>query len=264
MLFSFLVTSCVPQANGFADFYFDASNGYHLQNSDEFISVENPAYYISDDLQADYLNMLENGYYLIGQSSFEGIVKDTQKFALEQAENVGASVVIVSGKFAKTVTTSTPITTPIVETSKTTGNATVKNAYGLPLGSVTGSARTTTTKGYNTNYITNSVDRFLQEATYWIQFKDKPKFGVQVRDLTEEERSLIGSNKGLVLLVVVKGTPAFNADFFRGDIIKRFAGIEITGSEVFSEAIGSNLGKEVEVEIIRDGETLTKKVTLNN
>ena len=42
---------------------------------------------------------------------------------------------------------------------------------------------------------------------------------MHVNDLTDDLRKQLGSNRGVVVNVVVKGSPAFNADIMRGDII---------------------------------------------
>ena len=52
-----------------------------------------------------------------------------------------------------------------------------------------------------------SVDRYDYAATFWAKSKLLP-LGVHVNDLTDDLRKQLGSNRGVVVNVVVKGSPA--------------------------------------------------------
>jgi len=47
-----------------------------------------------------------------------------------------------------------------------------------------------------------------------------PIFGTHIKDLTPEIRQQIGSNKGMLVYAVIKGSPAFEADILKGDVLK--------------------------------------------
>jgi len=77
----------------------------------------------------------------------------------------------------------------------------------------------TTTYGSKTTYIPYTVHRSDYLATYWIKMKP-PIFGTHIKDLTPEIRQQIGSNKGMLVYAVIKGSPAFEADILKGDVLK--------------------------------------------
>jgi len=74
---------------------------------------------------------------------------------------------------------------------------------------------------------------------------------------------MIGSNKGVVVIAVVKGSPAFAADILRGDILKRIGDQEILGFQTFSEATELYAGKKVTVIFLRDSKEFTREILFN-
>ena len=65
------------------------------------------------------------------------------------------------------------------------------------------------------------------------------------------------------LTAIVNESPAFMADFLPGDILIRFNNIEITNNTLLHERISENKGRHVVIDLIRDGELLSKGVKLN-
>ncbi len=107
-----------------------------------------------------------------------------------------------------------------------------------------------------------SVNRYDYFASYWIKLKP-PVFGVHVRELSPELKQKIGSNKGVVVIAVEKGSPAFAADILRGDILKRIGNQEVLDPKTFSETTSQYAGKKVTVIFLRDGKELTKEILFN-
>ena len=210
--------------------------------------------------------MVEDGYGMIGYSSFTGPKFDENQ-AINQAKQVKASVVVVYSKYFDTKTGMRPLVLPDVKTSVSSGQAT---AYGSAFGSggyASGSATaygtgTTTTYGTKTIYTPYSIDRFEQGATYWVKTKGQIT-GIFPRDLPPEIRQKIGSNKGVLVLAVVKQSPAFSADILRGDIIKKVNNIEITDIKHYFQVMVSNANKKVTITVLRDGKEIVKEVKLN-
>ena len=107
-----------------------------------------------------------------------------------------------------------------------------------------------------------AADRHDFLATYWIKGK-APLLGVLMRDLTSEEKKKINSNKGVMVVSVLKNSPAFLADLFNDDIIKRVNDIEFVDSKSFLDLLKINAGKKVTLSIIRNGQEISKIVQLN-
>lgn len=202
--------------------------------------------------------MMENGYAMVGYSSFNAGNVD-EKGALLQAKKVNASTVIIYSKYTNTVSSVMPLTLPNTQTSTTSlyGNAYGSGGYANYSGTAT-----TTTYGSKTTYIPYSVNRSDYMATYWVKIKPLV-LGVQVMDLTPELRNEIQSNKGVLVSVVVKGSPAFYSDILKGDILKKVGDTDIYDAKEFANAVSKHIGQKVMFTIYRNGTTIEKEVQLN-
>ena len=78
---------------------------------------------------------------------------------------------------------------------------------------------TTTTYGSQTTVVPISVDRYDFLAVYLV--KVRSIFGAQFRNLTATESQQVGTVNGVVLTVVINGTPAASVGFLPGDIITK-------------------------------------------
>lgn len=201
----------------------------------------------------------EQGYVVIGYSSFNSGHNEPDSEAIAQAKKLGADlVVIVDPSYTGSITSQIPLTTPTSTTSYTNGSAT---AYGSG-GSVTayGNAMTTT-YGSKTTYIPMTVNRYDYGAVYFI--KQKFVLGVQWRPLKSEERQELQSNSGLYVNTVVNGTPAFRSDILPGDIIESVNGQKLYDPKTASSLLDQWRGQDIAVTIYRAGRVFTKSVHLN-
>ena len=66
----------------------------------------------------------------------------------------------------------------------------------------------------------------------------------------------------MLVRAVIKGSPAFLADFLRDDVITSFAGETIYDRDRFFELVTANTGQDVTVELLRRGEPRTVTVRL--
>jgi len=211
------------------------------------------------DPAKDGLEMMRNGYVIIGESSFNaGPVSAFN--AKIHARRVGAEIALLYSQYTDTVSGSAPLTLPDTKTSTTYGSA---SAYG-PGGSVNayGSSHTTT-YGTKTTYIPYNVRRYDYIATFWTRTKPLA-FGVNLRDLTDQQRRHIQSNKGASVYVVMKGSPAFENDVLEGDIIRKVNETNIIDAKHCLQIIADNKGKTINVMIIRDGQEIEKQIKLND
>jgi PDZ domain len=199
-----------------------------------------------------------HGYALIGYSSFNSGHRESESSAASQGKRVGADiVVIIDPRYTGSVTTSVPLTTPTSQTSYTTGTAT---AYG-PSGTATayGNA-TTTTYGTQTTYIPMTAHRFDYGALYFV--KRHIVFGANIRDLNDDERRSLQSNRGVYVLSVVEGSPAYMGDVLSGDIITNFAGQPIFGVKGEIDLAQQYKGQKIDVTLVRGAQTISKSIQL--
>lgn len=198
------------------------------------------------------------GYAVIGYSSFSSGHNESEKNAIAQGVKVGADlVVIVNPSYAGSVTSQIPITTPTTSTSYSNGSAT---AYGSG-GSVTAYGNsTTTTYGSKTNYIPMTTNRYNYGAVYFV--KRSYALGVNLRDLTNEERATLQSNSGVYVTAVVNDTPAFRGDILAGDIIVKIDGQVVYGQKAVSDALAHKRGQNLTLTIFRNGRFIEKTISL--
>ena len=104
---------------------------------------------------------------------------------------------------------------------------------------------------------------FEYVATYWNRAHE-PRFGVPVSQPDDQVRKATQTNRGVVVKVVVNGSPAFKADLFRDDVILRFAEEDIFDTDKFFQLIVSHAGQEVEFEFWRDGKIKKQRVALRD
>ena len=200
---------------------------------------------------------MQNGYALVGYSSFNA-AKATESQLIAQAEAVNAEIVLSYAEYTNTVSGVVPLTLPDTQVSQTTMSGTAYGSGGYT--SMNGTATTTTT-GTKTTYIPYSTNRYDFEASYWVKLKPM-SLGVYAEDLTTETRRAIGSNKGAFINLVVNDSPAFMADLFPGDIVRRFNGEEVINTQDFIDRISASAGSTVTITVLRDGEEITKTIAL--
>lgn len=219
----------------------------------------------SQDMKADAIKLLEQGYRPIGRSKFQGIHVDASA-AVEQAREVGADVVVVRERFIATNTYAQPVGDWTPDRRIVTDNTVVTrsdNGGGAPpqVQTQTQESVTTIEGEYEVHYVPATYDTYEHTASYWRR-APAPILGLLVSELGEAERKALQSNKGVLVKAVVRKSPAYLADCFRGDIVRKLGGHEVLGADDFFEAVQAQAGKSVDLVLWRDGKTLTKTVTL--
>jgi len=244
-------------ANPYAEFYTDRTGGKFPDDFEALSGV--PELISGSDQGKDYELMTEEGYGLVGYSSFNAADVNSKK-ALAMAKKVNASKVLIYSKYTNTVSGSTPLTLPDTQTSTTNINGNVYSNGGYSSYNGTG---TTTTYGTKTTYIPYSVNRYEYFASYWAKIK-KFRLGAFVKDLDANTRAQTQSNKGVIVTAVVKRTPAFDSDIFKGDIFKKIGDVEISEGSDFMKAIDKYEGKNTKILIYRNGSLIEKNVAIKS
>lgn len=258
-LFFVLLSAC---ANPYSQFYTDQLGGRSVREVPMLIPHEgDPQLFSTSDQERDGRALLENGFVLIGYSNFNAGPIDSSQ-AIGQAKKVGAAVVMVQSQYTNTVTGTIPYTVQNPSQTATTYHS--GSVYGSGgYAGYSGTSTTTVPGGYTTHQIPYSVNRFDYGATFWA--KSKPLvLGVHVNDLNDDLRKEIESNRGVVVNVVVKGSPAFNADIMRGDIITRINEDVVSDVQTFGTTVGRYAGREVVLRTYRVGKQRDVRLRLNS
>ena len=256
-----LVTIVAGCANPYQKFYHDQLFGRHVNEVPSLeVTTASPSLYSTENMPRDNQAMVENGFALIGYSTFNSGPVDSNK-AMDHAKNVGAVVVIVQSRYTHTVTGSVPYT--VQNPDQTVTTMTQGNIYGSGgYSNFSGTSISTVPGGSTTYQMPYSIDRSDFVATYWVKRKP-PALGIIVADLPDTLRQKLQRNRGVVVLAVLKGSPAFTADILKGDVVVGIDGDTTNDSRSFLEVITKYLGKPVTIKIIRDGKPMEISLTLN-
>lgn len=92
--------------------------------------------------------------------------------------------------------------------------------------------------------------------------KRRYSLGANYRDLTDEERRQLQSNRGAYVISVIDDSPAYESDILPGDVIVALNGNAANGQDGLSDLVKASEGRDVELIIIRQGVRLTKTVFL--
>ncbi len=250
-----IITGCTSP---YSKFYVDKTGGVDITKST--INTGDVEVRHGANVDSDIRSMLENNYGLIGFSSFNASnVSDDG--AISKAKEVHASVLILYSQYSGTKSGYTPLTLPNTTTSSTTLNG---NIYNQRSGNTSYSGVSNTTyNGTNTTYIPYSITNYDYVASYWV--KTKPRaLGVIPKELAPEIHKKLGSNKGLLVDLVVKDSPAFYADIFTGDMLMKIGDDVIYDEASLSKSVSKNAGKEVDVLLIRDDKEIHKLIKLRS
>lgn len=260
---SIILLACMTMAGcatGYSEFY------QPLPSADETLLRRispAPSEPIVERAEGDWREITDKyarrGYVPLGSSSFNSGQEEDDDDAIEQGLEVGADlVVIIRPRHTGSTTASIPITTPTATTSHTTGTATVHGSGGSA--TAYGNA-TTTTYGTRTTYIPMTVNRFDYGAIYFV--KVKTQFGAYFRDLNDAERFSLQTNKGAAVVLLVDGSPAYNADVLVGDIVLSVNGKRVSGVQDMLDLIREHAGESVTLALVRDGKEISKTVLLD-
>lgn len=97
-------------------------------------------------------------------------------------------------------------------------------------------------------------------ATYYVRFR--LAFGATFRDLRADERATLGGRGGVQIGTVMGGTPASRANLLAGDYVTAVNGRAIADKIAFQDALRANVGRNVTLTIVRNGETLPRVVRM--
>jgi hypothetical protein len=267
-LFALLSTGCA--VNGFEKYYTPQPGADKISSSPyiEKAPAVPKLYAHSNDVDADAKRMAEDGYVLIGISSFFGPSKTgTQSQAIEQGKRVGAAVILVKSTYKDTLTGTLPYTVPNapqVATVNTSGTVNSYGSGGYANGTYNGTSTVTMPGGSTTYNIPYAIARSDFFASYWVASDPaKMRLGTRPVDLPDNLRAKLKRNTGVYIPIVIHGTPAFRANILEGDVILKINDVDVVDAKGFTDQLTQLAGETVTLDILRDTETVTIKVTLN-
>ncbi|NCA70503.1 MAG: PDZ domain-containing protein [Sphingobacteriia bacterium] len=242
-------------ATPFSEFYYDFTEGVDLTKDPRVVlPTGDPQLYRGTDPEQDAVRMFQDGYILIGYSQFNAGRVDEDD-AVRHAKSLHASVVILYSKYTGSVSGVVPLTLP--DTSTTTSQVS-----GIVHGKPYSGTVETTTYGSTTTYMPYTVHRSDYLATYWMKLSKTPAFGVVIIDLTPENKQHIGSNQGMLIYAVIKGSPAFQADLLEGDILRAIGDSPVFDQDTFNRAVDRYQGTETDVTLFRGTREIHRSVKI--
>jgi hypothetical protein len=247
-LLCFLLVGCVSPWERFysgietpADYAYGGSTTCHR--------VDSP-----DEVKA----YLRDGYAVFGESSFNaggGVSLDSLQ---AQGEKVGADIVLYWAGNAQTSQSAMVIP----QFNPGTQQTTYLNGYGYG-GSFSGTATTYTPGTYSSQVVPVTVTRMDYSALFLRKRVTRPALGISVRGMTSAEASSVGTNSAVAIELVMRHTPAFEADVMDGDFLLEIDGAKIPDVPTFLSTIDGKRGQTIRVLLSRRGTRLTKTIRTN-
>ena len=186
----------------------------------------------TDNKEADYQRMLEQGYDLLGYSSFEAGDVPAEKLT-EHARAVKAHLVLVTTQRSGDV----PASIKIEQLRK--------------------KARELNTDSVDLDMLDQSSVRYAYHASYWVKLMP-PLLGLHVRPPTEQEQE-----DGLIVVAVIKNSPAEKSGLQMLDVVLQIGDEVLDKPESLSQTAQRYAGQTVDVAFKRGDEIRKTKVSLN-
>lgn len=184
-----LLAACVVTQSGYEKFYSPLLDPNTLQEVELLAEGEEPLVIKSTSLDNDISMLMSKKYIPIGRSAFNGVLED-EKNVISQAKRLGAKVVLTNARYTNT--------------------------------------ESSTYSGYGDQILTSNYSLHDQTAIYFVKSNQKYRFGIKFRSLTQDDRIRFGRNTGAVVLVVIEGSPAFNANIIGSDLLVSVDGQAVT------------------------------------
>jgi len=216
------------------EFYRDNTGGKNLRDPQEFVQAEGIDVKYGDNAQEETIKYMESGLVMVGYSSFNaGSLASNADGALNQAKKIGASMCVVYK----------PKHTETLQGSVSTFIPVFRGGYAIsaPI----------------------AMRQYDYLITFWMKDAKKDPLGIRFADLSSEDKEKMQSNRGVKILAILRGSPAYIADLLRNDFIKKFNNVEVEDSEHLTRLIQQNQRKDVVIVVRRSGESKTFLLALS-
>ncbi len=193
------------------------------------------------DKDADYQRLLEDGFDMLGTSSFQDTVVPVQQL-VAQEKNVGADISLVYTLALTKVPDSLRLQQAKEEAALSHAEQEQTNIeQGAP----------------DTQRLPVSQLFYEYYATYWVKLAP-PVLGLHVQDHPTDS-----DKPGLPIVAGIKGSPAAAAGFLKGDVVLKIGDVEAKSGDVLVQEVRANVGKKVEITFLREDLLMQKEVQLN-
>lgn len=194
--------------------------------------------------EKDNIRMLEDGYDLMGISSFQGPFVEPNQ-ALKHAQAIEADAVLVYDRKINEMTRSARLRQIHDELKKSKGE---KN----------------TVIEVSEADLKDKNSKFEFYATYWAKLP-LPILGLHVIKLSTKNSDTkeIQQEKGLKVIAVIKDSPAFKVGIQKGDVVLALNDANTDSPEEFSKSVFKQQGNKVKIKYTRDDEEKEVVTELN-
>jgi C-terminal processing protease CtpA/Prc len=194
--------------------------------------------------EKDNIRMLEDGYDLMGISSFQGPFVEPNQ-ALKHAQAIEADAVLVYDRKINEMTRSARLRQIHDELKKSKGE---KN----------------TVIEVSEADLKDKNSKFEFYATFWAKLP-VPILGLHVIKLSTKNSDTkeIQQEKGLKVIAVIKDSPAFKAGIQKGDVVLALNDANTDSPEEFSKSVFKQQGNKVKIKYARDDEEKVVVAELN-
>ncbi|HEY8086109.1 MAG TPA: PDZ domain-containing protein [Methylophilaceae bacterium] len=202
---------------------------------------DEPKVFRGTDKDADYQRLLEDGFDMLGSSSFQDTVVPVQQL-VEQERKVGADMALV---YSSTLTR-------------------VPDALKMQQAKADAEKKRDAEEQTNIDKDAPGMERvpvsqpfYDYYATYWVKLAP-PLLGLHVQDHQTDT-----DKPGLPIVAVIKGSPAAAADLRRGDVVLKIGDADAKSGDVLVQAVRNNAGKSIDITVLREDLLIQKTVQLN-
>jgi membrane-associated protease RseP (regulator of RpoE activity) len=111
------------------------------------------------------------------------------------------------------------------------------------------------------SYIRYGVEQFDRWALYFAPLP-RQGLGILFDRMTPRQQKAAGTERGLQVIAIRKGSPAASSEIVIGDAILTIAGHPVYDLPSFRQAVAAGRGRNVVIELMRDGKHVSTTVDL--
>lgn len=238
---------CGCLTNNYEEFYVDMTDSGRHHPADTQTN-QGPVILKAVTTEDDVIDLLEDGYVVLGRSSFQGPYTPFS-CAVDTAEAHGATLVLLDVRYKESKTYTSVMFLPSYSTSYTQGTGTATAYSGGSTTSVFGSySGTTTTTTMNAVPVQQNQDIYCHDAMFLRKLPSPWTYGAILRVPERLPGEEADARISIVIQAVLHGSKAENDGLRRGQIVAKINGKDIkTRNDVWTFVRNPSLVKKVEV-----------------
>ena len=202
------------------------------------------------DFDAAIKEYMRENYFPFGQSVFNA----GNNVGTGDMQDFGATIKADVILYAVGNRTTTQSAMALPQYNPGTQQTTYLNGYGYG-GTFSGTATTYTPGTYSSQVVPVTVTRMDYSALFLRKRVTRPALGISVRGMTSAEASSVGTNSAVAIELVMRNTPAFEADVMDGDFLLEIDGLKIPDVPTFLSTIDAKRGQTIRVLLSRPAGT---------